>query len=1008
MRIQSPLPLLLLIAAALAVASPAGAGRRRGVAPHESVGRALFASPQVDPIALSADFTRLFVAATTSNAVEVYDTVTNGLLASVRVGIDPVSVAVRPDGQELWVSNHVSDSVSVIDLTSGPTQYQIIATIQDVDSNGATLFDEPVGIAFTGDSKKAYVALSSRNDIAVIDTSACDNPCSPNEVDGRLHITNQDPRAIAVKGNRLYVAAFESGNQTEMSMCPGESPSSDGQCTMNEDDLTDFVVQSPNIPSATKNLIRDTDVPDRDVFVYDTGSDTLVDTLEGVGTLLYGIAVDDNDLLYVSQTEGNNDVNGIVQDLPGAPSGPEDDVNGDGVVNLTDMDNRMFFNQVAIYDCGGASCSPISGSPFEVDPALTPATALATPYGIRVTTGTGGASTAVVTAAASSRIFTLDDAGSVLSQLDVGAIPRGVALSSDGNGDPLNAYVLNTLDNSVTVVDVSDPTDLPGNNPSPVTFAVGNDGTPTSLRLGRIAFNDAFASDSGNFSCASCHPDGNTDQLLWRIGGRDCLGCTPGEDEARTTMPVRGLRNTLPLHWDGTLGDPFGGPNGTVGANGNEPATCTLGAVGDPFREHACFRDLVDASLSGVMCEQSAGCQVSAAQAGAGGSGLPGQLTDAERDNMALFLGNVSYPPPRSRPIDDVVTASALQGFSDFFVDQPGGGLSADLGDLVDVDTCADMDSGCHALPLGVDTNSSTLGGFDVPTMRGMTDRFVQFSLGLTVVEEVALFLNSSQTVDLFGLATINTPPADVPYDPAEGFEENAVFSTAFAIFEPVYDVFSIDMFQMFEEASTGFAGAVGRQITIDQGNATQQATIDAMDELESADFLGLVNLRANGVINGTERTLTYRAGTDTYRNGLFNWSPAQLRAAMDGPDDVMTLTAELRSGFGSMAEPLLSTASPFDGPFGNPNLPVFPGGALVTAIDVHEDAVMFVDGQRVTTTGFVCVGGSFTPYCDSQSMVIDFSPTPSNGLHLLQVQNPAGPLSNEFPICVGGLSFCD
>ena len=28
---------------------------------------------------------------------------------------DPVGIAVRPDGKEVWVSNHVSDSVSVID-----------------------------------------------------------------------------------------------------------------------------------------------------------------------------------------------------------------------------------------------------------------------------------------------------------------------------------------------------------------------------------------------------------------------------------------------------------------------------------------------------------------------------------------------------------------------------------------------------------------------------------------------------------------------------------------------------------------------------------------------------------------------------------------------------------------------------------------------------------------------------------------------------------------------------
>ena len=50
----------------------------------------------------------------------------------------------------------------------------------------------------------------------------------------------------------------------------------------------------------------------------------------------------------------------------------------------------------------------------------------------------------------------------------------------------------------------------------------------------------------------------------------------------------------------------------------------------------------------------------------------------------------------------------------------------------------------------------------------------------------------------------------------------------------------------------------------------------------------------------------------------------------------------------------------------------------------------------------------TFTPYCDSGEVEIDLAsmPTP-NGLHLLQVQNPSGPLSVEFPICVGTVVGC-
>ena len=78
---------------------------------------------------------------------------------------------LRPDGRELLVSNHVSDSVSVIDTNSASASYgQVIETIQELDVPGAdpdarvhasTRFDEPVGIAFDpakveGELKKIY------------------------------------------------------------------------------------------------------------------------------------------------------------------------------------------------------------------------------------------------------------------------------------------------------------------------------------------------------------------------------------------------------------------------------------------------------------------------------------------------------------------------------------------------------------------------------------------------------------------------------------------------------------------------------------------------------------------------------------------------------------------------------------------------------------------------------------------------------------------------------------
>jgi len=53
--------------------------------------------------------------------VEIFDVGASGLtrVASVPVGLEPVSVAARSDG-EMWVANHLSDSVSVVDVGSMP------------------------------------------------------------------------------------------------------------------------------------------------------------------------------------------------------------------------------------------------------------------------------------------------------------------------------------------------------------------------------------------------------------------------------------------------------------------------------------------------------------------------------------------------------------------------------------------------------------------------------------------------------------------------------------------------------------------------------------------------------------------------------------------------------------------------------------------------------------------------------------------------------------------------
>ena len=81
----------------------------------------LFESGQVRPLALSPDGSTLFAVNTPDNRVEVFGVTATGLVprGSVAVGLEPVAIAARTD-EEVWVVNHLSDSVSIVRLADRP------------------------------------------------------------------------------------------------------------------------------------------------------------------------------------------------------------------------------------------------------------------------------------------------------------------------------------------------------------------------------------------------------------------------------------------------------------------------------------------------------------------------------------------------------------------------------------------------------------------------------------------------------------------------------------------------------------------------------------------------------------------------------------------------------------------------------------------------------------------------------------------------------------------------
>src|SRR4051812_16443416 len=116
----------------------------------------LFESGQVRPLALSPNGKLLFAANTPDNRLEIYKVKKNTLdhLASVPVGIEPVAVAARSD-TEVWVVNHVSDSVSVVELDQGGQSGHVVRTL--------LVGDEPRDIVFAGPGhKRAFITTAHR------------------------------------------------------------------------------------------------------------------------------------------------------------------------------------------------------------------------------------------------------------------------------------------------------------------------------------------------------------------------------------------------------------------------------------------------------------------------------------------------------------------------------------------------------------------------------------------------------------------------------------------------------------------------------------------------------------------------------------------------------------------------------------------------------------------------------------------------------------------------------
>ena len=906
---------MLVAAATLYAIGKEDAPVRQADAPKQplAIGHPSMESPHANPIARYND--RLFVANTPAGTLDVIDTKTRKILTRIPVGIDPVSVAVRPDGKEVWVSNHVSDSVSVIDTDpSSPTHLHVVATVQEFDANTkATKFDEPVGIAFAG-NEKAYVALSSENQIAVIDVAS-------RKITKRLTIPAQEPRALVVRGNRLYVLPFESNNQTQLS--GGAGNKIDGNLVTF--DAYKHSIQNNNVLSLghVVDIVKHPKVPDRDLFVFDTQTDKLIETVDSLGTLLYGIAVDSKGMVYLAQTDARNDVNGRA---------------GTKKQGLKELENRAFLNRITTVGFKGGKAENPRFLDLEPLPPNQPepGQALATPFDVKVSDDD---MTIIATAAASNKLFTVDaKSGRVLSRVEVGAGPRGIAL--DGN----TAWVLNALANTVSLVDVTDTKSL-----KVVTTVTLEDPTHPVLKLGRIAFNTAKSSTTGTFSCASCHPDGHTDQLLWVLNTPIVTG--GNQIMPRSTMPVRGLRDTAPFHWDGIPGDPYGGIHSASVHKSVEPNSKADVPTSST-------RHLIDAGLASTMLlvgDQSKNNE-----------GKAGELSKQERDDMAVYLLGVPYPPAPKRAYSNIVSEQAKTGFKLFHID----------GDFDPKQPTPNVCGNCHRMPFLVSTNTPGT-GMDAPTWRGAQDRWLILPQGRLNIIDFDFFRRVIE----------------------KGAPEREIWQFSWGgrtRFDPVWD--------MVLQMGTGFSGAFARQVTLNTQTSGTELTRDLLAALENSSADGAVVLECDGIIFGGKSPERISLQFDvTYKGGMFVQKDGDRNAF--SRKDLLALATEgkflgtVTARHGAKAtidnpQPAIWTPGPIERQRGRQEFPILHDEQkIMTVSGRHFDnnAQVYVNGRRVVGTVSVNKGDK------DEKVVITLKSLPAVGLNLLQVQVPDGMFSNEF-----------
>jgi DNA-binding beta-propeller fold protein YncE len=859
-----------------------------------------FESGQVRPVALTPDGSTLLAVNTPDNRLEVFSVTAGSLthIDSIPVGMEPVAVAARTNS-EVWVVNHLSDSVSIVDLSAPP--FRVTRTLlvgdepRDIVFAGTELDGGPIERAFittahrgqqlehasisgvpgAGDPQLATEGIG-RADVWVFDATAPGTTVGGTPVE-ILSFFADSPRALAVTPDKttVYVAALHSGNQTTVinestvnGEMPGPNTNAPGPNSLINGvprpdagvivkfDGTKWVDADGTDWSDDVNF----NLPDHDVFSVNANTLGSVVEYDHVGTILFNMAVNPvSGRVYVTNTELPNHV---IFEGPGIHGGSTvqgrlsesritvlNPVNGN--VDPQHLNQHIDYSQLHT-DAGADHAVIEAQKPHSLATPLQP---VVSSDGSKLYVAAFGSAkigvfdTPDIEAANFETNF--DPTAESANYISTGGGPSGMALDEINN----RLYVLTRFSNQVEVINLV-------NNSTVETHSLHNP-EPPSVVNGRPFLYDANAtSGNGETSCASCHIFGDMDQLAWNLGNPDDhvtqnsqnaspalpVFLAPIDEEFHpmkgpmTTQTLRGMATHGALHWRGDRVD---------GALGQDQCNAPTGA---DCSEDFSFNNFIVA-FEGLV-------------------GMHGTITSVEMQGFTDFALQIMLPPNPIRALDNSLNSAQQDG--------------ADRFNLLNMDGPASCE-GCHEL----DPSRGFFGTSGDQTFEGEPQTF-----------KVAHMRNLYHKVGMFGHSTgLTSDTSDIHTgDQIRGFGylhdgsidtvETFVSSTLFTRLNEVQDR-NMAAFSM--AFPTDLAPIVGQQVTL---TATNRTTVDSRITLlvqrANTNFVSLMlggnvkecDLIAKGTVGGEDRGWLRQSNGQFISDTNTTISDSALRdlAATEGP----------------------------------------------------------------------------------------------------------------------------